>query len=129
MTNVFLLQKHVLFDQKNKTFFFKMLRAIILNIQTYIHKKRKHMPTSNPLSLILSSTFNKESKYFFNPFTYQFNLNDLQPAIGEAFSYFTQASWTNFSSKRTNLTLKSSDIPVPCSSTEIIPNERTITIE
>ncbi len=83
------------------------------------------MPTSNPLSFI-----NKDSKYFFNPFTYKFNLNELKPSIGEPFSYFTQASWTIFSSSlRNHLGFKSSDIPVSSSSTEIIPNERTITIE
>lgn len=91
------------------------------------------MPTPNPLSLIISSTFTKDVKFFFNPFTYKFNLNELKPPIGEPFSYFTQSSWTIFSSTRTNhhRTQKSSssDIPVPSPSTEIIPNERTITIE
>ncbi len=88
------------------------------------------MPTSNPLSLIVSSTLNKDSKFFFNPFTYKFNLNELKPSIGEPFSYFTQSSWTIFSSSiRNNIESKSSDIPVPSSSTEITSNERTITIE
>jgi len=88
------------------------------------------MPTSNPLSLIISSTLNKDSKFFFNPFTYKFNLNELKPSIGEPFSYFTQTSWTIFSSSiRNNIDFKSSDIPVLSSSTEITPNERTITIE
>lgn len=85
------------------------------------------MPTSNPLSLIIS---NKDSKYIFNSFTYKFNLNELKPSLGIPFSYFTQSSWTIFSSSRHNtLNSKSSDIPVPNSSTEITPNERTITIE
>jgi hypothetical protein len=80
------------------------------------------MPT-----FIVSSILNKDSKYFFNPFTYKFNLNELKPSIGEPFSYFTQAIFS--SSIRNHLAFKSSDIPVSSSSTEIIPNERTITIE
>ena len=93
------------------------------------------MPTSNSLSLIVSSTLTKDVKFFFNSFTYRFNINELKPPIGEPFSYFTQSSWTSFSSTRTNhqhyRTQKSSssDIPVSSPSTEIIPNERTITIE
>lgn len=104
------------------------------NTYTYIQKrgeKRILMPTSNPLSLIISSTLNKDFKYIFNPFTYKFNLNELKPSLGEPFSYFTQSSWTIFSSSslRNTINSKSSDIPVPNSSTEITPNERTITIE
>lgn len=90
------------------------------------------MPTSNLLSSIVSSTYNNnnDSKFYFNPFTYKFNLNELKPSIGEPFSYFTQASWTIYSSSIfTNLSSKSSDIPVSSSSTEITPNERPITIE
>lgn len=88
------------------------------------------MPTSNPLSLIVSSTLNNDSKFFFNPFTYKFNLNELKPSIGEPFSYFTQASWTMFSSSVfNNIESKLSNLPVPSSSTEITLNERPITIE
>jgi hypothetical protein len=86
------------------------------------------MPISHPLS----STLNKDSKFFFffNPFTYKYNLNELKPSIGEPFSYFTQASWTIVSSSvLNNIGSKSSDIPVASSSTEIIVNERKITIE
>jgi hypothetical protein len=78
----------------------------------------------------ISNSLNKDSKYFFNPFAYKFNLNELKPSIGEPFSYFTQASWTIVSSSVFNhIGSKSSDIPVPCSSKEITSNERTITIE
>ena len=82
------------------------------------------------MPFIVSTNFNKDSKFFFNPFAYKFNLNELKPSIGEPFSYFTQASWTIFSSSVLNtIGSKSTDIPVPSSSTEITPNERTITIE
>ena len=88
------------------------------------------MPTSNPLSLIVSPLLNNDSKFFFNPFTYKFNLNELKPSIGEPFSYFTQASWTILSTNVFNhIGSKLPDIPVPNSSKEITPNERPITIE
>jgi hypothetical protein len=107
----------------------KSKKKITRHYFSHIHTK-ENMPTSNPLSLIISSTFNKDSKYFFNPFTYKFNFNELKPSLGEPFSYFTQASWTIFSSsRRHSIALKSSDIPASSSSTEITPNERTITIE
>jgi hypothetical protein len=117
MTNVFTLSTSV-WSYNNK--------SILKNYYApYRKKKHKTMPVSNSLLLI-----NKDFKYFFNPFAYKFNLNELQPSIGEPFSYFTQSSWTICSSTVFNhIGSKSSDIPVPCSSKEITPNERTITIE
>jgi hypothetical protein len=107
----------------------KMQRAIHFQLSFLSREKREAMPTtsSNPLSCLIASTaMSNEYKCHFNPWTYQFNLSELQPAIGQPFSYFTQASWTIASTSLLHqLGSKTIDIPVQASSTELIPNERT----
>ena len=86
------------------------------------------MFTSTSFSSLISKTWMKDSKYYYHPFTYKFNLNELQPSLGEHFSYFTQASWSEFSSNTFNHSVGSSTSLLPVvhsSSTELIPNERT----
>lgn len=79
------------------------------------------MARSNGFLRNISWTWVKETKYDFHPLTYKFNLTDLKPNLGEPFSYFAQAPWSDFSAIGSSTTR----LPVVrCSSTELIPNER-----
>jgi hypothetical protein len=91
---------------------------------------KKQMLTSNPFSLAVAAKQVRDAKFVFSPFTYKFSLTDLQPSLGEPFSYFTQASWTFFSpAVRSSVGSKSSDVPVLSALKETTLNERVITNE
>lgn len=123
----FFISKHVCLIFKERKNGYAPLFFIYKNYIFIKQKAEREEERRKRMSIIV-----KDWKYFFNPFTYQFNLIELEPKLGQPFSYFTQSLCTNICSsiRRTHLSLKSSDIPVLSSSTEIIiPNERTITIE